>query len=72
MSAVAAYRATEGPFGRLAGPENVFMFRTGRYDEHPLVVAGPGAGRAVTAAGALGDILRVARAVARGGSAEAG
>jgi bifunctional aspartokinase / homoserine dehydrogenase 1 len=51
------------PLGRLTGPENVFAFSTERYPDHPLVVAGPGAGPAVTAAGAFGDILTVARAV---------
>ena len=55
----------EAALGRLAGPENVFVFRTGRYHDHPLVVSGPGAGPAVTAAGAFGDILKVARAAAR-------
>jgi aspartokinase/homoserine dehydrogenase 1 len=57
----------DAPPGRLAGPDNVFVFRTGRYDERPLVVAGPGAGAGVTAAGAFADILSVARAVAAGG-----
>ena len=54
------------PLGGLSGPENIFVFTTGRYHECPLVVAGPGAGPEVTAAGALGDILRVARAVSVG------
>jgi aspartokinase/homoserine dehydrogenase 1 len=53
-----------GALGRLAGPENVFAFRTERYKDHPLVVAGPGAGAAVTAAGVFADILKVARAIA--------
>jgi homoserine dehydrogenase len=57
----------ESPLARLDGPENVFVFRSGRYDERALVVTGPGAGPAVTAAGALGDILKVARAVACAG-----
>ena len=57
-----------GPLGRLAGPENIFAFRTERYPDHPLLVTGPGAGPQVTAAGAFGDILRVARALALSGS----
>jgi homoserine dehydrogenase len=57
----------DGPLGRLAGPENIFAFRTERYHDHPLLVAGPGAGPAVTAAGAFGDILKLARAAAMGG-----
>jgi aspartokinase/homoserine dehydrogenase 1 len=35
-------------------------FRTARYDEHPTVVSGPGAGAAVTAAGMIGDLLHLA------------
>ena len=53
----------DGPLGRLAGPENIFAFRTARYADHPLLVAGPGAGPEVTAAGAFGDILTLARAI---------
>ena len=53
-----------GPFGRLAGPENIFVVRSLRYHRHPIVVRGPGAGPEVTAAGALADILEVARALA--------
>ena len=54
----------DSPLGRLAGPENIFAFTTSRYPDQPLVVSGPGAGPMVTAAGAFGDILRVARAAA--------
>jgi aspartokinase/homoserine dehydrogenase 1 len=32
---------------------------TMRYREHPLVITGPGAGPAVTAAGVLNDILQL-------------
>ncbi|MEK7283535.1 MAG: hypothetical protein AAB249_06980 [Acidobacteriota bacterium] len=55
----------DSALGRLSGPDNIFVFRTRRYSERPLVVMGPGAGPAVTAAGAFGDILKVARAIAR-------
>ena len=54
-----------GALGGLSGPDNIFAFRTKRYAERPLVITGPGAGPAVTAAGAFGDILKVARAIAR-------
>jgi len=57
----------DGPLGRLSGPENVFALSTERYNEHPLVISGPGAGPAVTAAGAFGDLLSIARAIARTG-----
>ncbi len=57
----------DGPLGRLSGPENVFALSTERYREHPLVISGPGAGPSVTAAGAFGDLLKIARAIARTG-----
>ncbi len=57
----------DSPLGRLSGPENIFVFRTQRYADHPLLVAGPGAGPEVTAGGAFGDILSIAREVATGG-----
>lgn len=50
---------TSTVLGSTTGPENVVSFRTERYDEHPTVVSGPGAGAAVTAAGMIGDLLRL-------------
>lgn len=64
------------PLGALRGPGNYIAVYTKRYCELPLVVAGPGAGPEVTAAGVLGDILALAqknhvwtmtRALRRGG-----
>ena len=49
------------PLASLRGPDNLFSFMTRRYNERPLVVRGPGAGAAVTAAGVLGDIVATAR-----------
>jgi homoserine dehydrogenase len=43
----------------LDGTDNLFAFRTARYNERALIVSGPGAGAAVTAAGVLGDVLRI-------------
>ncbi|MEJ7763376.1 MAG: hypothetical protein WKF80_11350 [Thermomicrobiales bacterium] len=43
--------------GALQGPENIVSIRTRRYDRYPLVITGPGAGAAVTAAGMLADVL---------------
>jgi aspartokinase/homoserine dehydrogenase 1 len=40
--------------------DNFVQFTTARYDKNPLVVQGPGAGPAVTAAGVFADLLRVA------------
>ncbi|HEX6630493.1 MAG TPA: hypothetical protein VF048_05355 [Gemmatimonadaceae bacterium] len=48
------------PLGTLRGTDNQFAFTTARYARQPLVVTGPGAGPAVTAAGVLGDVLRLA------------
>ena len=51
------------PYAGLSGADNVFSFVTERYTEaSPLVIRGPGAGAAVTAAGVFGDLLTVARA----------
>jgi homoserine dehydrogenase len=52
--------AQRGRLGILRGPENTVVFRTIRYSETPLTIAGPGAGPEVTAAGVLSDILNVA------------
>jgi aspartokinase/homoserine dehydrogenase 1 len=46
----------------LDGTDNLFVFTTRRYRDRPLVVSGPGAGAQVTAAGVLGDVLRLASA----------
>ncbi|HXF25157.1 MAG TPA: aspartate kinase [Gemmatimonadaceae bacterium] len=48
------------PLGALSGTDNQFAFTTTRYKRQPLVITGPGAGPAVTAAGVLNDILRLA------------
>lgn len=50
----------DSPIGSLRGPDNLLVFRTARYRDNPLVVRGPGAGADVTAAGVLGDVLRIA------------
>jgi len=54
-----AVSATD-PLGTLSGTDNQFAFTTTRYKRQPLVITGPGAGPAVTAAGVLNDILRLA------------
>ena len=46
----------------LDGTDNLFVFSTARYRDRPLVVSGPGAGTVVTAAGVLGDVLRMVSA----------
>lgn len=48
------------PLAQGHGPDNVFVLHTARYAERPLIVAGPGAGVAVTAGAVVADILRAA------------
>ena len=45
------------PFYSLSGSENMIAFQTERYFDTPLVVRGPGAGAAVTAAGVFAEII---------------
>jgi len=49
------------PLGTLNGTDNQFTFTTRRYRQQPLVITGPGAGPAVTAAGVMNDLLRLQR-----------
>jgi len=49
----------ENPFSALSGSDNMIVFTTGRYKERPLVVTGPGAGAAVTAAGVFAEIITI-------------
>ena len=51
--------AASSPIGALAGTRNLIAFTTRRYRSEPLVVSGPGAGAAVTAAGILNDIYHL-------------
>jgi aspartokinase/homoserine dehydrogenase 1 len=48
------------PLAALKGADNTVVFTTTRYKANPLVITGPGAGPAVTAAGVLNDILQLA------------
>jgi homoserine dehydrogenase len=49
------------PFSNLAGTENIISFTTMRYANPPLIIRGPGAGPAVTAAGVFADIVTLCR-----------
>jgi aspartokinase/homoserine dehydrogenase 1 len=46
-------------FANIALTDNVVRYATARYNNNPLIVQGPGAGPAVTAAGVFADLLRV-------------
>ena len=52
--------AADSPVGALQGTRNLISFTTRRYRTEPLVITGPGAGPAVTAAGILNDIQYLA------------
>jgi bifunctional aspartokinase / homoserine dehydrogenase 1 len=47
------------PFYGLSGSDNIILLTTERYHERPMVIRGPGAGAAVTAAGVFADIIRI-------------
>ncbi len=52
---------SSSPFYSLSGSDNMVVFVTKRYTaQMPLVVRGPGAGAAVTAAGVFADIIKIA------------
>ena len=51
----------DGPLAALRGPANHIALTTVRYADVPMVVSGPGAGREVSAAGLLRDIVDLAR-----------
>jgi aspartokinase/homoserine dehydrogenase 1 len=53
------------PVARGGPGENVIVYRTERYSDLPLTVAGPGAGPHVTATGVLADLIAAARESAR-------
>ena len=48
------------PFANIALTDNIVRYETSRYCDNPLIIQGPGAGPAVTAAGVFADLLRLA------------
>ncbi|MEZ5286479.1 MAG: aspartate kinase [Vicinamibacterales bacterium] len=60
--------AASSPMGAATGTRNIITFTSRRYRDEPIVISGPGAGAAVTAAGILNDIWDLAlRDTARDG-----
>ena len=51
---------TASSLASLLGTANQFSITTTRYRDNPIVITGPGAGVAVTAAGVLNDVLKIA------------
>lgn len=50
----------DSPSATLTGTDNQYAITTRRYGSNPIVITGPGAGVAVTAAGVLNDVLKLA------------
>ncbi|HKK44346.1 MAG TPA: hypothetical protein VJ964_02410, partial [Balneolaceae bacterium] len=50
----------DSPLGQLKGTDNLIQIYSEFYNQTPLVIQGPGAGKEVTAAGVLSDILKTA------------
>ena len=46
-------------FAHISLTDNIVLYSTERYSDNPLIVQGPGAGPAVTAAGVFADLLRL-------------
>jgi aspartokinase/homoserine dehydrogenase 1 len=51
----------DSPVARLQGTNNIIQIRTQRYNDQPLIIQGPGAGKEVTSAGVLADIRQIMR-----------
>ena len=51
----------DSSLGALQGPANIISLQNRRYFDNPLIISGPGAGPAVTAAGVLGDVIKQAK-----------
>jgi bifunctional aspartokinase / homoserine dehydrogenase 1 len=47
------------PIGGLRGTNNLIEIKSHRYLDQPLIIQGPGAGKEVTAAGVLSDVLKI-------------
>ncbi|MDO5443900.1 MAG: ACT domain-containing protein, partial [Bacteroidia bacterium] len=48
------------PFYNLEGSNNIILLTTERYNKHPMLIQGYGAGSSVTAAGVFADIMSIA------------
>lgn len=49
----------DSSLGQLSGTNNLLLIKSGRYSDQPLIIQGPGAGKEVTAAGVLADLLKI-------------
>lgn len=53
----------DSPLGQLNGTDNLIQIYSDFYNQTPLVIQGPGAGKEVTAAGVLSDIIKTANRI---------
>ena len=53
----------DSPLGQLKGTDNLIQIFSDFYNETPLVIQGPGAGKEVTASGVLSDIIKTANQI---------
>lgn len=51
----------ESPMGLLKGTDNILQITTCFYNKTPLIIQGAGAGKQVTAAGVMSDILKISK-----------
>lgn len=49
------------PYANLTPGDNVFVIRSDFYQDNPLIIRGPGAGREVTAAAVQSDLAQICR-----------
>jgi aspartokinase/homoserine dehydrogenase 1 len=49
----------DSSLGNLSGTDNLIQIQSNRYCGNPLIIQGPGAGKQVTAAGVLADVLKI-------------
>ncbi|OGK14430.1 hypothetical protein A3H80_04800 [Candidatus Roizmanbacteria bacterium RIFCSPLOWO2_02_FULL_37_19] len=57
--------STQSDIGSLQGPDNIVVIKTKRYYNNPMVIKGPGAGIQVTAAGVLGDVIKIVKRISK-------
>lgn len=51
----------DSPLGNLTGTNNLIQIFSRRYEQSPVVIQGPGAGKEVTAAGVLSNVIEIAK-----------
>jgi len=55
----------DSPLGSLTGTDNLIQIFSRRYGQSPIVIQGPGAGKDVTAAGVLSNVIEIANRVVK-------